>query len=80
MTMSKLLNSIQFEERILNEVSRKDPMQIQVSAEQPNYSEICPFTHSSKYFKFSHCYNYDLLIKSVRIKPTESILIGLHCY
>jgi hypothetical protein len=47
MTMSKLLNSIQFEERILNEVSRKDPIQIQVSAEQPNYSEICPFTHTA---------------------------------
>ena len=52
MTMSKELNSIQFEERILNEVSRKGPMQIQVSAEQPNYSEICP-SHTASIFSLS---------------------------
>jgi len=52
MTMSKVLNSIQFEERTLNEVSRKDPTQIQVSAEQPNYSEICP-SHTASIFSLS---------------------------
>ena len=52
MTMSKVLNSIQFEERTLNEVSRKDPTQIQVFVEQPNYPEICP-SHTASIFSLS---------------------------